>query len=236
MPYLNSLAAQYSLSTQYYANAHPSIGDYFMLVTGDLVTNDDTFTGAVDVDNVVRELIAAGKTWKSYAESLPSVGYTGGDSYPYKKSHNPFSYFTDVANSGTQINNLVPFSQFAADLSNDRLPDFSYIVPNLVDDAHDGSLQAADTWLQLNIAPLIASHAFQSDGLLIVVFDEAATSDVTHGGGHVAAVIISPTARKGYRSSTLYQHQSIPRLILHGLGITTYPGSASAAPEMGEFF
>src|SRR5678815_612590 len=34
MPYLNSLAAQYGLATQYFANTHPSIGNYFMLTTG----------------------------------------------------------------------------------------------------------------------------------------------------------------------------------------------------------
>jgi phosphatidylinositol-3-phosphatase len=96
MPNLNSLASQYGLATQYFANTHPSIGNYFMLTTGQLVTNDDAFAGTVGVDNVVRKLIAAGKTWKSYAESIPSTGYTGGDSYPYAKRHNPFSYFTDV--------------------------------------------------------------------------------------------------------------------------------------------
>jgi len=45
MPYLNSLASQYDLATQYFANTHPSIGDYFMLTTGQLVTNDDGFAG-----------------------------------------------------------------------------------------------------------------------------------------------------------------------------------------------
>ena len=117
MPYLNSLASQYGLATQYFANTHPSIGNYFMLTTGQLVTNDDGFTGTVGVDNIVRDLIAAGKTWKSYAESIPSTGYTGGDSYPYAKRHNPFSYFTDVVNSSAQVNNLVSLSQFGSDLA-----------------------------------------------------------------------------------------------------------------------
>src|SRR5207247_2332462 len=31
MPYLNGLAQQYGLATQYYANTHPSIGNYFEL-------------------------------------------------------------------------------------------------------------------------------------------------------------------------------------------------------------
>jgi hypothetical protein len=237
MPYLNSLASQYSVATQYFANTHPSIGNYFMLTTGQLVTNDDAFAGMVGVDNIVRNLIAAGKTWKSYAESIPSTGYTGGDSYPYAKRHNPFSYFTDVVNSSTQVNNLVSLSQFNSDLANDQLPNFSYLVPNLLDDAHDGPLQLADAWLQQNVAPLISSATFQKDGLLIIVFDEANTNDSTDGGGHVAAFIISPKAKQGYQSkTTLYQHQSTLRLILHALGITTYPAAASTAPEMGEFF
>ena len=236
MPYLNSLASNYGLATQYFANSHPSIGNYFELTTGQTVTTDDAFTGTVNVDNLVRELTARGKSWKSYAESLPSQGYTGGDQYPYAKRHNPLAYLTDVLNSSTQTQNLVPFTQFGSDLANHQLPNFSFIVPNLLNDAHDGTLQAADAWLQLNIAPLIASAGFQSGGLLIIVFDESDTSDTANGGGHVPAVIISPKAKRGYQSTMLYQHQSTLRLILHGLGVTTYPGAAGSAPEMTEFF
>jgi phosphatidylinositol-3-phosphatase len=236
MPYLNSLVTKYGLATQYYANTHPSMGNYFMLTTGQIITNDDAFTGTVNDDNIVRELLAAGKTWKSYAEDLPSVAYTGGDAYPYVKRHNVLEFFTDVVNSSTQMNNLVPFSQFASDLSNNRLPNFSFIVPNLLNDAHDGPLPVADLWLQQNIAPLISNSTFQKDGLLIIVFDEADGSDSTHGGGRVAAVIVSPRAKAGYQSTTFYQHQSTLRLILQGLGISTYPAAAARAPEMSEFF
>ena len=236
MPYLNSLASQYGLATQYFADTHPSIGNYFMLTTGQLVSNDDAFAGPVSVDNIARELITAGKTWKSYAESIPSAGYTGGDSYPYAKHHNPFAYFTDVVNSSTEVQNLVSLSQFNADLANDRLPNFSFLVPNLWDDGHDGPLQLADQWLQQNIAPLISSPTFQKDGLLIILFDESDANDSADGGGHVAALIISPLAKQDYKSTALYQHQSTLRLILHGLGVPSYPAAASTAPEMGEFF
>ena len=67
MPYLNSLASQNALATQYYADTHPSIGNYFMLTTGQIITNDDSFMSTVNVDNIVRHLLSAGKTWKSYA-------------------------------------------------------------------------------------------------------------------------------------------------------------------------
>lgn len=229
MPYLNSLANQYGLATQYFANTHPSIGNYFMLTTGQIVTNDDSFTGTVDADNIVRELVASGKTWKSYAESRY-------DPVLYAKRHDPLSYFSDVVNSPAQSQNLVLMSQFSSDLSNNTLPNFSFVVPNLLNDAHDAPLQVADAWLQDNIAPLISNAQFQKDGLLIIVFDEAATSDSTNGGGHVAAVIISAKARQGFQSTAMYQHQSTLRLILDGLGVANRPGASSGAPAMGEFF
>src|ERR1700757_5207503 len=117
MPYLNSLASKYGLATQYYANTHPSIGNYFMLTAGAIITNNDSFCGTITNDNIVRHLMNAAKTWKSYAESLPSVGYTGCGSGAYVKRHNPFAYFSDVANS-SEKNNLVPFTQFSKDRIN----------------------------------------------------------------------------------------------------------------------
>lgn len=236
MPYLNSLAQQYGLATQYFANTHPSIGNYFMLTTGQIITNNDAYSGTVDVDNLVRHFISAGITWKSYAEGLPNVGYTGGDVYPYMQHHNPFTYFTDVVNSQSEVNNLVPFSQFASDLANSQLPQFSYIVPNALDDAHDGTLNQADTWLKTNIAPLLASPTFQQDGLLVITFDESFDTDTAHGGGQVATVIISPKAKKGYQSTTFYQHQSTCELLMQSLGQTSFPGACQGAPQMNEFF
>ena len=235
MPYLNGLASRYGLATQYYANAHPSIPNYFMLTTGNPETLDDSFSGTISDDNIVRELVNAGKSWKSYAESLPSKGYTGPDSYPYFKHHNPFAYFSDVVGT-SQADNLVPFTEFSSDLSSGSLPNFSFVTPNLLDDAHDGSLAKADDWLKNNIDPLVSSSTFQDGGLLIIVFDESKISDVSHGGGHVPAVIVSPKAKKGFQSSTLFQHQSTLRLILSSLGITTFPGASANAANMSEFF
>jgi phosphatidylinositol-3-phosphatase len=235
MPYLNGLASQYGLGTQYFANAHPSIPNYFMLTVGRPETNNDNFTGTVSDDNLVRELAKANKTWRSYAESLPSIGYTGGDVYPYFKHHDPFVYLHDVIGTA-QANNVVPFSQFSSDLASDGLPDFSFIVPNVLDDAHDGTLPAADQWLSTNIDPLIKSSAFQSGGLLIIVFDEGDISDLSHGGGRVPFVIVGPKVKGSFRSSTFYQHQSTLRLVLSTLGINSFPGAAASAPDMGEFF
>src|SRR6267143_964441 len=105
-PYLAGLMVQYGLATQYYANTHPSIGNYFMLTTGQILTNDDAQTPSsfpVSMDNVVRELVAAGKTWKAYRE------LTG----TYYVRHDPLAYMTNINSA-----NLVSFPQFATDLAN----------------------------------------------------------------------------------------------------------------------
>jgi len=235
MPYLNSLANKYGLSTRYYANTHPSIGNYFMMTAGQTITNNDSLCSTLTQDNIVRHLLTAGKTWKAYAESLPSAGYTGCGIYPYAKKHNPLAYFSDVANSSEKYN-LVPFTKFATDRANNTLPNFSFIVPNLLHDAHDGSLSSADSWLKTNIAPLIASATFQKDGILIIVFDESVSSDTQHGGGHVAAIVIGPKVKAGYKSTTLYQHQNMLKTAMKALGLSSFPGSAGGAKDMGEFF
>jgi|SRR5579872_1072480 len=236
MPYFNSLASQYALAGEYFANAHPSIPNYLMLTTGQIETYDDSFSGIISDDNVVRELVKAGKSWKSYAESVPSAGYLGGDSGAYLRHHNPFTYFSDVQNGSSQAANIVPFTEFATDLANNALPQYSFIAPNVNDDAHNGSLAQADSWLQSNIAPLIANSSFQSSGLLIITFDEGDPSDVANGGGQVAMLIVSSQAKKGYVSKTMYQHQSTLRLTLAASGVDTFPGMAAGAPDMTEFF
>ena len=236
MPYLNGLAKQYGSSSQYYANTHPSIGNYLMLTTGQIITNSDGYTGTVTADNIVRHLLTAGKTWKSYAENLPFVGYTGGDNYPYIKHHNPLAYLSDVAGSSVQKTNLVPFTLFASDLANNNLPQFSFIVPNQLHNAHDGSLSQADSWLQSNIAALISSPVFQKDGLLIILTDEGFSNDTAYGGGHVEAVLIGPNVRPGFQSTVHYQHQNMLKMMMEALGMTSFPGASSTATSMSDFF
>jgi hypothetical protein len=235
MPYFNSLATKYALATQYYADTHPSIGNYLMLTTGQIETADERFPSTISDDNVVRELVRAGKTWRAYAEDLPNAGYTGADVYPYHKGHNPFAYLSDVVGT-SQANNIVPFSQFSLDLARGNLPDFCFIIPNMVNDAHDGSLAVADQWLQTNIAPLITIPSFQGGGLLVITFDEGDVTDTSHGGGQVATVVVGTRIKSGFRSTTFYQHESTLRLLLSTLGVNAFPGNAAHAADMREFF
>ena len=246
MPYLNSLATAHSLAADYFADAHPSIPNYFMLTTGNIETFDDGFNGTITDDNIVRALTGAGKTWKAYLENLPSVGYTGPNAGTYLKRHNPFAYLSDVVNSPAQVANMVPFTQLSTDLNAGALPNFVYVLPNSQHDAHDcpggGSscsddqeLAAADAWLQANIDPVINSPKF-GNSVLIITFDESVATDFTNGGGQVATILVGPHVKTGFRSSTMYQHQSLLRTMLQLLNVSDLPGASAVAPSMGEFF
>jgi acid phosphatase len=186
-------------------------------------------------------MLAGNIPFKVYAEGI-TQGYLGGNTGLYLIRHNPFAMMSDIANSKQVANQVLwPFMQFGTDVTKNALPEFSFIVPDINDDAHTGTAQQADNWLQANVlAPLSANPAFQpgGDGILIVGFDEADTGDKAHGGGHIVAALWGPNVRPGYKqaSSTVYQHESMLRTVMEALQLANPPGMAAVAPDMSEFF
>ena len=132
-------------------------------------------------------------------------------------------------NDSAQLKRLVPFTQFATDLAGDSLPNYSFVVPNLCNDAHDCSLQTADTWLQTNIAPLVEQRSFQTDGLLVIAVRRI-RSDDKRTAGAASSGSPCPKAKPGFTSAALYQHESTLRLMAEGLGLTSFPGGAATRP------
>jgi hypothetical protein len=263
-PNLYVLGHTYGYSTNFFSDTHPSIGNYEEDISGQILTNDDgcdpNGTGGSGcpfpstVDNLVREILAQGLTWKSYAECIPNAGYLGGNyvakSCPtdltgnntYYVRHNPFPYYSDVYNNQTQADNVVPFSQFATDVAAKNLPTLSYIAPDGCDDAHDcpsypGHVDLnADTWLQTNIIgpltnPTGYGPTFDEGDLLIVTFDES-RNDNQNGGGKIFIAMVSPKYSKtAYASSISYGEGALACTLLQGLGLTAVYGDAcSTAP------
>src|SRR5215204_4347325 len=81
-PYINSLAAGGANFTSFYALTHPSQPNYLQLYSG---SNQDVTTNLVPAPgspfttaNLGAELLAAGKSFGSYSEDLPSIGSTIG--------------------------------------------------------------------------------------------------------------------------------------------------------------
>ena len=253
MPYLNSLIAKGSLATQFYANQHTSIADYFWLTSGQKVTTNENTTATYDVDNAVRHIMQLGLTYKVYAESLPYTGFSGISSGNYLKRHTALPYYVDMGNSKTQMQNLVSIGHLATDIQNGTLPNFAIITPNVTNDIHNcpyglaACLSRADTWLKTHIAPLLARPEFQpgGDGLLVIWTDEAdlntdnrCSAKILNGcGGRVVVTMIGPKVKHGYQSTVTYHHPNLLRTVLMALGTTSnFPGASNSAAPMSDMF
>ncbi|HEX9254517.1 MAG TPA: alkaline phosphatase family protein [Candidatus Angelobacter sp.] len=252
MPYLNSLLSKGAVATQFYANQHGSLENYFWVTAGQKITDNNSTTAVFNVDNIERHLLTNGKHFKSYAQTLPYAGYTGLYYNAYMKRHAPLPYFTDMANSSL-IKNHVSTTEMAKDIANGTLPNFAFITPDGDHDMHNcgtdlgACFWIADQWLKSNIGPLLATAPFQpgGDGVLIIWADEADLSTdnrcsatvLTGCGGHILVAMIGPQVKVGYKSVTTYHHPSVLRTMLEALGTTAnFPAAANTAPDMHEFF
>ena len=141
MPYINSLIQKYSVAYGYFGDTHPSIGNYFMLTTGQIITNNDGYNGTVSVDNVVRELIANGKTWKEYSKEHSHLlfAHTGWRLRSVRGAPQSLFLFLRCPRQSDADEQSGSLTQLATDIANHALPNYAIIVPNLNDDAHNGT-------------------------------------------------------------------------------------------------
>ena len=234
------------------------------------------------VTSLPDQLNKAGLSWKAYMEDMgntpsresatcghPTVGAKDGTQVAtaadqYATRHNPFMYFHSIIDDQAGCDShVVNFSGLASDLgSESSTANFVFITPNLCHDGHDspckdgepGGLTSINSFLQQWVPQILASPAFQKDGLLIITFDESngATSDSSAccgestnpnalfllsgitglGGGKIGAVLISPFIKPGTVSTTDYNHYSMLRSVQDIFGLQ-YLGFAGASGQAG---
>ncbi len=222
MPYMNALAKQNVLLTNYYAVSHPSLPNYIALVSGGTqgITSDckDCFVNAPNLADLIE---GSGRTWKTYQESMPAA-CTVGDAGNYAQKHNPFVYFDLIRLDPTRCDkSVVPLTQLSSDLAANQLPNFAFIMPNLCNSGHDCSSDVVDAWVQQMVMQLQSSSALGSNSLIAITYDEGSKDSVgsccgmgKQAGGKVATILISPDARPGFADATAYSHYSLLKTIL----------------------
>ncbi|MGD0732829.1 MAG: alkaline phosphatase family protein [Terracidiphilus sp.] len=248
MPYYNQLIQNYGLATQFYSNQHSSLPALMFYVAGAQVeTNSDTVSCQHSEDNVVRELLKKGYSWRAYQEALPDAGYQGlySPDNLYYRRHNPLIDFTDVCPGTGQDTKSVPLTQMAADFEQSGTVNYAYITPDVNDDAHNGSLQQADQWLQNKVPAILARPEFAAggDGILFVVWDEADDTDdrcsatvATGCGGRTAILVLGPQVKPSYQSTITYHNENVLATVCAAMGLATCPGAAQTAAPMADFF
>jgi chitodextrinase len=212
-PYIQSLIAGGTLYTNYQAGPG-SLPDYLAMTSG--------LTGSTSgSNNIFNQLQVKGVSWGEYEESMPSVCYTGGDTGSYKKGHNPAVYYNDITSSGSACANVMPYSQFAPS----HLRAFSYVVPNLSNDMHDGSsrtaeIQAGDAWLAANVPAMLNAGAE-----VILTWDEGNSSDE-----HVATIAVGGRAVVGATDSHAYTHPGLLAGLEDAWGLARLNAAQTANP------
>jgi phosphatidylinositol-3-phosphatase len=214
-PYINGLARRSALATQMYAIRHPSLPNYLALTSGSTHGIDSDCTDcSVPGRGLAGQLAVRRISWKAYMEDLPHPCYTGSDSGKYAKRHDPFVYFRGVVNTPALCNRVVPFTQLAADERSGRLPQFTWITPNVCHDMHDCDPATGDRFLAATIPPLL--RALGPRGLLVLTWDEG-SSDAgccrLASGGHIVTILAGPLARPGARMRTPADHYSVLQTI-----------------------
>ncbi|WP_405486148.1 alkaline phosphatase family protein [Streptomyces sp. NBC_00096] len=222
-PYINSLKTGGANLTNSFGVTHPSQPNYMQLFSGSNqgVTDDSCYTpGFSSAPNLASELIAAGKTWGSYNETLPSQGSTTCSSGKYARKHNPWFAFSNVPTSTAKT-----MTQFPTDFT--TLPKTSFVVPNLCSDMHDCSVGTGDTWLKNNLKAY-ADWAKTHNSLLVVTFDE----DNRLAGNKIPTVFYGQPVTPGATASTTYNHYDMLRTLEGLSGLTTHAGNAATATDI----
>ena len=255
MPWLVKQGTANGYSANYFSDTPGSLMAYLWMASGschssvscalragsnDFGCNGNNCAGPITDDNIFREMNSRGISWKVYAQSYAAAGGTittpdGANGTHYYRRHNGATWYSDILSNvaGSQAK-IVDFSQFAIDLKNDALPQFSLIAPDGLGDGHDAGPVPADAFLSSNLPALLATSYFQpgGDGLLLITFDNGDAD----AAGQIYTAVIGPNVTPNTISRTSYKHENTLRTVLDALGITTTPGAASIAAPMKDFF
>ncbi len=186
-PYINNVLKKEGASfSQMYGEEHYSQGNYFWFFSGDnqavgfrdqIPSKENNPNYPFITANLGEQLIKKGLSFKGYAESLPVIGFAGEKDYLYARKHVPWISFANVPNGTTvATSSNLRFSDFPSDPARyNPLPTISIVIPNLINDMHNGpiteSIPAGDRWLQRNIDSYY-QWAKSHNSLLILTFDE----------------------------------------------------------------
>lgn len=250
--FINDLANECGLATNFHNITHLSLPNYVGAVTGLGLADLQPFlldcNPGVNCQTAAPSIFSQATSWKAYQESMPSNCAPTGFS-PYGVRHNPPVYLTGLAATCATFD--VPYTDLQADLDNDTLPAFSFITPNNINNMHDpvgNEIQNGDVWLRAELPKILNSQAYQSgETVVFLTFDEGEIGNDFHVGEdcaknttgascHVATIVIAPSVRNGATSARLFNHYSLLRTTEQLLGIRPKLGLAKRARSMRSAF
>jgi acid phosphatase len=203
-PFIQGLAERGAVFTRSYAVTHPSEPNYFALFAGSTMGVADDGPYLFDKPTLAGALQRAGRSFTGYIE-------TGSP-----RRHNPWESFAESRGVERDL------AGFPTDFS--ALPTVAFVIPNLDDDMHDGSVEDGSAWLGDHLgayADWCAAHG----SVLVVTFDE----DDSRGSNRIPTIVLGAGVRPGSYDERI-DHYSVLRTIEAMYGLTPLAESAAREP------
>jgi acid phosphatase len=132
----------------------------------------------------------------------------------------PTSLNTTCSSPGTNA--------FTSDLTNDTLPTYVFVTPNLINDMHDGSVSQGDNWLHTYLPKVLKSAAYlRGEVAVYILWDEQGS----FSAGPIPNVFVSPYIQPKVSSTTMNLFAAL-RAAENQLG-KSHLGCASGTPPGG---
>ncbi|KAL4875476.1 phosphoesterase family-domain-containing protein [Aspergillus karnatakaensis] len=216
--HLAKLASKGLTLTNYWAVTHPSEPNYAASAAGDYfgMNNDDFNQFPANISTIADLFDTKNISWGEYQEHLPYPGYQG-FRYPdaedadndYVRKHNPMIFFDSVTSDPLRLRQIKNFTSFYDDLAAHKLPQYSFITPNMTNDGHDTDISFSGTWTWEFLIDLLDNEYFTKDTLILLTFDENDTYEL---GNKVFSFLLGgavPDSLLGKEDDTFYTHYSI---------------------------
>ena len=243
-PYLNGLLPRASLLSQFFAEEHPSDGNYLALAGGstfgipldDPLEENPQYT--IRARNIGDQIDSAHETWKAYLQSAagPCDNTVHGD---YWDDDQPMTYFADVIHRPAYCAaHLVPLQSLQTDLASAATtPGFAWVSPNDCTDMEGCGIRSGDQFLARELGQIMRSPAWRTQrSLAIITFDEDGYNH-QHPAQRVPTLVLgSAGVRQGYVSPVRYTHYSLLRTIEGALGLGTLTGNDLWAQPANDIF
>ncbi|MBC5824711.1 MAG: hypothetical protein GIX02_07745 [Candidatus Eremiobacteraeota bacterium] len=227
-PYENALAQSNALMTDSHGVEHPSEPNYLDLFSGaNQGVTDDSCPHTFSATSLGGELIAAGLSFKWYAEQIPAAGSAvcASANLLYRRKHVASINFSDTPAADTTT-----YDQLSSDIANGTYPTVAIVSPDMCDDMHDCSVATGDQWLANHLPPIIHYDATHN-GLLILTFDESENSKLDPAN-HITTTLVGPMVVAGQYAQTI-SHFNVLRTIEEMYGLSYLGASSGAGPLTG---
>lgn len=213
--YTAKLAQQFGVATNYHAVSHPSLPNYLALTSGSTWGIADDGYHALPASGLGQQLTQAGITWRAYMEGMSGTCFSS--PYPYALKHDPFPYYGGKCPAEVQS-----LGSFAPDMAGADAPRFVWISPGLCNDGHDCSTAVADRYLARIVPQIMATAAWQQNGVLFITWDEGEDSS-----NHVLTLVIRPGGA-AQQSKAYHDHYSLLATVEDLLGVPRLGQAAKA--------